>query len=69
MQQDLVHGPKGAIARPLAPLSMAPSLGEFNSRGAAAGSWWTVQFLIRRCAWHMLDHGCEMEDRDLSGGS
>jgi hypothetical protein len=39
---------------------------ETNSRGAAAGSWWTVQFLIRRCAWHMLDHAWEMEDRDLS---
>ncbi len=42
---------------------------EFNSRGAAAGPWWTVQFLIRRCAWHLLDHAWEMEDRDLSRGS
>lgn len=39
---------------------------ETNARGAAAGSWWTVQFLIRRCAWHMLDHAWEMEDRDPS---
>lgn len=39
---------------------------ETNARGAAAGSWWTVQFLIRRCAWHMLDRAWEMEDRDLS---
>jgi hypothetical protein len=38
---------------------------ETNARGAAAGSWWTVQFLIRRCAWHMLDHAWEMEDKDL----
>jgi hypothetical protein len=42
---------------------------EFNARGPAAGKWWTVQFLIRRCAWHMLDHAWEMEDRDLSKGS
>jgi hypothetical protein len=42
---------------------------EFNARGAAAGNWWTVQFVIRRCAWHMLDHAWEMEDRDLSRGS
>jgi hypothetical protein len=27
---------------------------------------WYVQFLIRRCAWHMLDHAWELEDRDLS---
>jgi hypothetical protein len=37
-----------------------------NARGAAAGPWWTVGFMIRRCAWHMLDHAWEMEDRDLS---
>jgi hypothetical protein len=42
---------------------------EFNARGPSAGKWWTVQFLIRRCAWHMLDHAWEMEDRDLSGGA
>jgi hypothetical protein len=35
-----------------------------NARGAAARSW-TVQFVIRRCAYHMLDHAWEMEDRDL----
>ena len=40
---------------------------ETNARGAVAGKSWTVQFLIRRCAWHMLDHAWEMEDRDLSG--
>jgi hypothetical protein len=39
---------------------------EFNARGPSAGSWWTVQFLIRRSAWHMLDHAWEMEDRDQS---
>jgi hypothetical protein len=38
---------------------------ETNALGAAAGSWWTVRFFIRRCAWHMLDHAWEMEDRDL----
>ena len=42
---------------------------EFNARGPSAGKWWTVQFLTRRCAWHMLDHAWEMEDRDLSGRS
>jgi hypothetical protein len=44
---------------------------EFYARGAAAGSVgkWPVQFLIRRCAWHMLDHAWEMDDRDLSDGT
>jgi hypothetical protein len=38
---------------------------DYNSRGVMARTW-TVQFLIRRCAWHMLDHAWEMEDRDLT---
>jgi hypothetical protein len=46
--------------------AFSAAIRETNARGAAAGSWWTVQFLIRRCAWHMLDHAWEMEDRDLS---
>jgi hypothetical protein len=40
---------------------------EFNAIGPAAGSFWTVQFTIRRVAWHHLDHAWEMEDRDLTG--
>jgi hypothetical protein len=38
---------------------------EHHARGEPARSW-ALQFLIRRCAWHMLDHAWEMEDRDLS---
>ena len=41
---------------------------DYNARGASARTW-TVQFVIRRCAYHMLDHAWEMEDRDLSGRS
>jgi hypothetical protein len=46
--------------------ALCQGIREFNARGPAAGTWWTVQFLIRRSAWHMLDHAWEMEDRDLS---
>jgi hypothetical protein len=41
---------------------------DYNARGAAARTW-TVQFVIRHSAYHMLDHAWEMEDRDLSVGS
>lgn len=41
---------------------------EYNARGAAARNW-TVQFVIRHSAYHVLDHAWEMEDRDLSAGS
>ena len=30
---------------------------------------WTLPFLIRHSADHMLDHAWEMEDKDLSGGA
>jgi hypothetical protein len=32
-------------------------------RGAPAGTSWPVRYTIRRCAWHVLDHAWEMEDR------
>ena len=46
----------------------ANGIREFNARGPSAGVW-TIQFLIRRSAWHMVDHAWELEDRDLSGES
>ncbi len=49
--------------------ALCAGIREFNARGPSAGPWWTVQFLVRRCAWHMLDHAWEMEDRDLSRSS
>ena len=44
--------------------AMCAGIREFNARGPSAGQW-TVQFLIRRAAWHMLDHAWELEDRNL----
>jgi hypothetical protein len=41
---------------------------EANARGPTARNW-TVQFVIRHSAYHVLDHAWEMEDRDLSGDS
>ena len=38
---------------------------DHHERGASARSW-PLQFLVRRCAWHMLDHAWELEDRDLT---
>jgi hypothetical protein len=48
--------------------TFADAIRDYNARGEMARTW-TVQFLIRRCAWHMLDHAWEMEDRDLTGSS
>ncbi len=47
--------------------ALCGAIREHNAQGATARSW-TVQFLIRHCAYHMLDHAWEMEDRDLSNG-
>jgi hypothetical protein len=46
--------------------AMCAAIREYNARGLMARSW-SVQFLIRRCAYHMLDHAWEMEDRDMTG--
>ena len=37
---------------------------DHHARGEPARSW-ALQFMIRRCAWHMLHHAWELEDRDL----
>ena len=42
------------------------ALRDHHTRGAMARNW-TVQFVIRHSAYHMLDHAWELEDRDLSG--
>ena len=38
---------------------------DYHARDAQLRAW-TLQFLIRHTAYHMLDHAWEMEDRDLS---
>jgi len=45
--------------------AFADGIREHHARGEPARSW-ALQFLIRRCAWHMLDHAWELEDRDLN---
>ncbi|MEM7286231.1 MAG: hypothetical protein AAF480_07755 [Actinomycetota bacterium] len=47
-------------------LAFADAIRERHELGEPARRW-ALQFLIRRCAWHMLDHAWELEDRDLSG--
>lgn len=45
--------------------AFAAAIRDHHERGAPARSW-ALPFLIRRCAWHMLDHAWELEDRDLT---
>ena len=46
--------------------AFAAAIRDYNARGVPIRAW-TLQFLIRHSAYHMLDHAWEMEDRDLSG--
>lgn len=41
---------------------------DHHVRGEPARSW-ELQFLIRRCAWHMLDHAWELQDREVTTAS
>lgn len=45
--------------------AFAAAILEHAAQGLPARSW-TLPFLIRRCAYHALDHAWEMEDRDLT---
>jgi hypothetical protein len=48
--------------------ALVDAIRDHNARGVTARNW-TVQFLIRHSAYHMLDHAWEMEDKDLSAAS
>jgi hypothetical protein len=39
--------------------------GETPTRGPRGGAVWTPRYLVRRVAWHVLDHAWEIEDRIL----
>lgn len=39
---------------------------EYNAADRKVGRTWTLQYLVRHAAYHVLDHAWEMEDRDLS---
>jgi hypothetical protein len=42
-------------------------LREYNAADRKVGRTWTIQYLLRHCAFHVLDHAWEMEDKDLTG--
>lgn len=42
------------------------ALRAYHAEGKQAGRTWTLSFLLRRTAYHTLDHAWEMEDKDLT---
>jgi hypothetical protein len=44
---------------------MAAWRGELPTVGPRGGKRWTPRFFVRRLAWHVVDHGWEIEDRIL----
>ena len=42
-------------------------LRQYNAEDRKIGRTWTLQYLLRHAAFHVLDHAWEMEDKDLSG--
>ena len=43
------------------------ALRAYHAEGKQAGRTWTLSFLLRRTAYHTLDHAWEMEDKDMTG--
>jgi hypothetical protein len=41
-------------------------LRQYNAENRKIGRTWTLQYLLRHCAFHVMDHAWEMEDKDLS---
>ena len=41
-------------------------LRQYNAEDRKIGRTWTLQYLLRHAAFHVLDHAWELEDRDLS---
>lgn len=42
------------------------ALRDYHRQGKMAGRTWTLNFLLRHTAYHVLDHAWEMEDKDLT---
>lgn len=59
--RDVVLTPDGLAAHRVAYLD---AFRAYNAAGKPARSW-SIQFLIRRTAYHVMDHAWELEDRDL----
>jgi hypothetical protein len=59
---DVVLTPEGLAAHRAAYLD---AFRAYNAEGKPARSW-SIQFLIRRTAFHVMDHAWELEDRDLN---
>ncbi len=43
------------------------ALRELGPKTGLEGRKWPVRYVIRRMAWHVLDHAWEMQDKDLTG--
>jgi len=41
-------------------------LRQYNAENRKIGRTWTLQYLLRHCAFHVMDHAWEMEDKDVS---
>lgn len=72
VRQIGVKTPKGALddeeGRRAHREAVSEAIRAINS-GTGTEPKWPVRYFIRRCAWHVLDHAWEMEDKDLTGAA
>ncbi len=61
--REVMLDPEGRAAHHAATLD---AMRAYNADGRRVGRSWTLPFLIRRMAHHVMDHAWEMEDRDLT---
>jgi hypothetical protein len=58
-----VSDPLAATRRAILEGIAASARGEIPARGPRGGVRWKPRYLVRRSAWHWLDHAWEIEDR------
>jgi hypothetical protein len=65
-----VPTPPGVMLTPDGPQThreqFLTGLRQYNAEDRKIGRTWTLQYLLRHTAFHVLDHAWEMEDKDLS---
>jgi hypothetical protein len=53
----------GARVPPRSPWDVQRTIVAAALRAGAQGATWPARYAIRRCAWHVLDHAWEIEDK------
>ena len=67
MPSGLARSSSALEERKLAAAAYVAAMSAYNSGEGKRMRSWTLPFLIRHSAFHVMDHAWEMEDKDIPG--